>query len=173
METFDVRSDKTLVNVISNDNKLLKSGDECYFLLTTITDYHLPIICKGTIFRDEYRSVMDKQYYIIFQEFIDNSEEQKAEKYIYGKIFEMFYYMVNNGELIRKRLILSREFSTPKYFNTSEYKKLFKVNAFFTRQINKNDIQQSIDVVKTFRKEYVEYIIKDLEKSIFNAKAIL
>lgn len=151
-----------------NMNKLMSKGDECYFLLTSTTEYNYPIICRGDIMVDQYIDVMEKEYHILFKNFLNSDEEIKAQK-IYGQKFELFYYDPFKTSMERKCLVLDGLKFKESFFNISyNNKKLFKINSYFAKPIT---IELS-DILK-FRENYVKYIITDIENILKDSKFLI
>jgi hypothetical protein len=171
----------TLINIYSEENMILNNGDECFFLLTSLYDYHLPVICKGKVIFFEYAEGMTRRYYIEFHEIVDDTS--LAELSLFDKIFNI-YLLRNNIPSTKElhRYVLHKEMFQRNYFDVSpNFKRLFQINSFFVRGFFIRGIatdpeptpEAALINISTFRKEYVEYIISDLQTNIDNATLFL
>lgn len=165
--TFGVNSTAVFhefINLYDDDNLILNDEDECFFLLTNLVDYHLPIVCRGIVRSFEFSEGMSKNYYIEFQEFMDPYDVVKPS--LINKHY--YVYSFKHGELVkqsRRLTYLTDNSFKPEYFNLRVHnKRVFCINSFFVRGFRTNDEKhkmEQLENIKKFRAEYLEYIYKD------------
>lgn len=138
------------VNLYSDNNPLLDINDECFFLLHTTTDFHIPIICKGKIVKDRYNEQVDKTYFIQILEYIDSPKI--IEKYLYGKSVSL--YNLNNNIYPKAKQYIINKHTTLKFFET----KIYGCSSFFVRK--------ELSEIFKLRKSYIDIIENDLKRQV-------
>lgn len=136
------------INLYSEENPILESGEECFFLLFNERDYHIPIIARGIIIADEFVDGFNKQYDIRMLEFL--SSPKIINKYVMRNTFVCYPMLDSNKILTKKTVQISPKFNFEKY--------LFRIEAFFVRK--------DLDEIQKLYTEFVEYLKKDLNKMI-------
>jgi len=137
-------NDGKLINFHTEDNPILNTDDECYFIFWSDENYHIPLIGHGTIVSDKFISTIDKEYMIQL-----NSVEENIE--IIDKYFYNIYFDVvsdNNKSMsikLTKNLLL-------------KYNPIFKQNGFFVRN--------SLKDIKALKEFYIGIIKDNLESKI-------
>lgn len=176
-----------MINLFGEDNKQLLSGDHCFFLLWNVTDYFLPVICKGQVLHAEYtHRGQDKTYYIIPEGIVD--DPTIVQESFDGKPFSVYKYKrMGNGTFQRKKdpdveLLTMSEFNTLKihadnYFNRhNQFFRTFKTPCFYVRGYRTSDqshYQSQLQKMVTFREEYVEFMKSDLDMMVRKMDFIL
>lgn len=146
MNSF-VFHDNEFINLYTEENPMLIAGEDCYFLLFNVKDYHFPVICRGKIIQDTFSDGFNKHYYIKLIEFVD--PPKIVNTYMFRQSIIAYPYI--GDKLQSKRVCLM----SPK-FNFDKY--LFKAESFFVRK--------TLDDILTLRREFVNYVMKDLEKML-------
>lgn len=141
------------INIYSENNPILNSDDNCYFLFSNIYDYHRPLIGSGTIIHDKFNDGLNKQYYIK----LENIHESPLiiEKFVNNKTFDL----VRQPSLdLKKSIQVTSDRSF--VFETN----LFKVDAFFVRTNIDDAKQLQTDYIDTMRSIIMKQL-RDTEQS--------
>lgn len=142
------------INLYTKENPILEVGNECYALIFNISDYHYPLIIKGTIILDKYVDGMNKQYFIKVDDILETPKTK--DKYLFGKQF--FVYTKLDGKIANQKThTISRHYNFEK--------NLFKIEAYFVRN--------SLKKIQELRLEYVQIIKEDLQKMLSDVNSIL
>lgn len=154
--------DNTFINLYSKDNPIMEEGDVCYFLFTSIENFHMPIIGKGFIQKEVFGEGMNKLYFIQLQELCDSPVF--LEKWLNGNIF-MMVPTVKIGISItsqkQQTLGIATMMSTPNFYKEN----FFKVECFFVRN--------SIEKILQLRQEYISILKQDFLSQVNDIDSIL
>lgn len=131
------------INLYSEENPILTTGEECFFMFNNTHDYHLPLIGRGMIRSDKYTDGMNKLYYIEIQEIIET--KAIVERHIYNKPFAIHAWDGTN--IGAKKTVLFGQ-------GTDLTKIVIKLEAFFVRN--------SEEKIRELRKPYINQIKKDI-----------
>lgn len=159
----------TFINLLTDGNELACEGQECYYLLTNEYEYQLPVICKGKVLSYDYSEGLTRDYYMELHEILD--EQHFVELSLYWKPFTIHSMNHNKCTYSAQKILEPDMFENPK-----KYKIVTKVNSFFSRRIDPKDRENMKNMylnIQKLRKEYIEYIIYDLDEMIKKAKTIL
>lgn len=159
------------VNLYSEDNLILDDGDECFFLLTNLNDYFMPVVCQGKIIHSTFTEGMTKTHLIEFKKFLDTEELVKDT--MYDKPFEIYIMKHNQMYKMRRLVVIPKKLfaanSGNNYFNNNDnYYRLFPVNSFFVRGFRSGDeahYQKQLQNIRKLRAEYVAYLKEDFTKN--------
>lgn len=143
------------INLYSEDNPILETGDICYCCLFTNDNWHRPLIVRANIVKDKFVDGLNKQYYI---RILDILESEKTVL-TYWVAHPVNVYKVNSDESFQNRTIRQITLN----FDYSNY--LFKVDGYFVRN--------SEEKIRELRKEYISVVREDLEKMINDIDSIL
>lgn len=135
------------INLYTKENPILEFGNECYCMIFNNTDYHRPIIIKGTIIQDKFSDGMNKQYFVKVLDILESPKTIK--EFIIGKSFDVIPY---HGETLHAK----KTVQITNVFNYNNY--LFKVESFFIR----NEEQK----IRDLRTEYINIIKDDINKML-------
>ena len=131
------------INLYTEENPILTTHDECFFMLSNTHDYHLPLIGRGTIRSDKFTDGMNKHYYVEIQEIIET--KFIVEKFIYNKPFVVQAWDGTNIGA-RKTVLFGQ--------GTDLTKVVIRLEGFFVRN--------SEEKIKALRKEYISVLKKDI-----------
>lgn len=149
--------DNEFINLYSDENPILEIGDNCYYLVTNIHDYHRPLICRGIVISDRFTDGMNKIYYIKCLEILESPNI--ISKFFIGKTFQVYSYDVQNLFLKSQK---NMTFQVIYDYIFSE--NLFPIESFFVRN--------TYEKISNLRKEYINIIKKDLIKQISDIDSI-
>lgn len=149
-------NDRYFINLYSEENPILTSGEKCYFLFSNIFDIHRPLIGYGLIREDYFTDSLNKTYYI---ELIQITESQTIiDKFLSKPVFLNQY---KNQVITKSQKIHTLNKSLPDNF----YKlNLFKIESFF--------IRKTFEQIVTLREEFVQVIKEDLYRQIDEIESI-
>jgi len=140
--------DGEFINLYSEENPIMNTGEKCYFLFTNDVDYHRPLMAHGTIMDEEFSNGMNKIYYIKLEEFLETNTT--ISEFVTNKSFSSHPIVDDNVQPTRKLILAAKGFD----FKTVS----IKVEAFFARNTEEK--------IRELRKYYIELIRKDIVKQL-------
>lgn len=148
------------INLYSEDNPILESGDLCFCCIFANDLFHRPLIARCQIIRDVFINGLNKNYYVKILEILESPKT--IQQFFLGRPVTVYYASEKDSLdcTISKAKALKRITS-----NFDYSKNLFKVEAYFTR-----DTEEKI---RQLRKEYISVIRRDLETMISDIDGIL
>ena len=138
------------INFYTDENPILNTDDECYFLFSNANDLHKLMIGRGKIIYDFFNDGLNKLYYVRLDEVIEDSKT--LDNFFYRKNIQLSKYV--NEKIVSKTLQVITKETTIDFFETY----LFKVECFFIR----NDLEK----IKLLRSDYYKVVIDELQKQI-------
>lgn len=130
------------INLYSDENPLLSENDIAYFCFQNTSDFHFPMIAKGTIFAVKTNEALEAFYMIRIDEFLDNKDIYN--KFVQRKIINLSVDGISSSKLTHMTRCVSLIGS---YIN---------VNCFFVRN--------TYEKISKLRSEYIRHIKRDIDR---------
>ena len=143
------------INLYTENNPILESGDICYCCIFANDIFHRPLIAKGLIVKDSFIDGLNKQYYVRILEILESPKT--IQKYFVGHAVNVYYSTNDN--------VVKSKTTKQVTLNFDYNKNLFKVEAYFVRN--------SEEKIRELRKEYISVVKEDLENMISDIDGIL
>lgn len=170
-----------LFNLYGEDNLQLEIGDSCFFLLTGLQKYYLPVIMEGLVLLLKTGNGQERTYYItptgspddlkalacglVDQQFLIYDISVSRER-----IPQMSSNVPKPYKLNENNILSIIQNPTSNFFNSYNVQyKAFQVNSFYVRGFRSDDEdhkQHQLEEIKKFRREYLEFFKEDSYNAI-------
>lgn len=143
------------INIYTDDNGLLETGDMCYFMFSSVNAQHRPLLASGIIIHDNFNVGLNKQYTI--QLHTIHESPSVIAHFCIGQTFNLIKFDKNTNIGAKKLVQISNMVTFSDY--------CFKVDAFFVRDTLKK--------ISTHRIDYIKVLKTEVERQLIDIQSVI